>query len=359
MASGIQSRPVEYNDPVFHQDEEFIEADTCFQFLEDCEELGNKRVYDTLCSLVVMCIEPSSRGYVALKSEDHLDLFEKFWYGLIENFGSKYPDCSRNPKKDVRKILLSKNVFKNIFKKERVLRYATLFKEDPQWPNDEETQEAYICIVLLGIFGCISDVSESVCRGFGQRNYLEILLKGLQTEIIPTKFVELILNMIYNCCQKIPENRILCKDGITTLEILSRSPITEIQSFALLSLAYIIDKSDAYKISLNKSCTKFLLNALKEALDDQDRRGEGYSVEELVQGLHQLAINDNNKRLIAEHGGIPLLESVLISDDGTNEEKCFAAQGIWQLSFIDKNKLKIRRRKNLMKGKFFKAESFL
>ena len=54
----------------------------------------------------------------------------------------------------------------------------------------------------------------------------------------------------------------------------------------------------------------------KKAFDDPDRRGDGYAVDELLQGIHQLAINDNNKRLIAEHGGIPLMETVLISDDG-------------------------------------------
>ena len=58
----------------------------------------------------------------------------------------------------------------------------------------------------------------------------------------------------------------LCKHGITTLEDLSESPIAGIKSDALLSLAYIIDKSDANKISLNKSCTKYLLNALQEGI---------------------------------------------------------------------------------------------
>ena len=349
MASGIQT--AENNDFLLQQYRELI--DTGWQFLENCEEFVNKRVHDTLWNLIVLSMEPSSKGYVALQSVDHLDLFEKFWYGLTENFGSKYPDCCRNPKKDIRKKIFSKDVFKKVFKKERVLRYDTLFEKDSQWPSDEETQVAYICILFLEYFHNISDESDKVCREFGQRNYLEMLLRGLQTEQLPARFVVAITGIIYNCCRKIPENCILCKDGMTTLENLSESQIPNIQSHVLLSLAYIIDKSDIKKISLNKLCTKFLLNALKKALDDPDRRGEGYGVEELVQGIHQLAINDNNKRLIAEHGGIPLLESVLISDEGTNTEKCFAAQGIWQLSFNDKNKLKIQRRKDLMKGKSF------
>ena len=326
MASEIQT--AENNDFMLQKYREFI--DTGLQFLEDCKELVNERVHETLWNLFVLSCKPWSQSYVALKSEDHLDFFEKFWYGLMENFGSK-----------------------GVFKKERSSRYETLFEDVSQWPNDEEAQEAYICILFLRYFHNITDGSDKVCREFGQRCYLEMLFRGLQTKMLPMAFVDKITGIIYNCCRKIPENRILCKDGITTLEDLSESPIAETQSQVLLSLAYVIDKSDSHKISLNKSCTKFLLNKLKKALENPDRRGEGYSVEELVQGLHQLAINDNNKRLIADHGGIPLLESVLIGDDGTNEEKCFAAQGIWQLSFIDKNKLKIRRRKDLIKGNLF------
>ena len=326
------------------------------QFLENCRNLESEQVYGNLTFLQASSCtnsEPAERDYLAEQTGEHMELFEKFWYGLMENYGSRFQDCCRNNKKDIQKGLLSKGVFQKIFKKERASRYDATFEGYLQWPNDEETQVTNICISFLWYFANITDVSDEVCKEFGQRNYLEILLRGLQTERFPTNFVEAITCIIYNCCHKIPENRMLCKDGITTLEDLSESPIAAIKSNALLSLAYIIDKSDIKKISLNKSCTKYLLNALQKAFDDSDRRGDGYAVEELVQGLHQLAINDNNKRLIAEHGGIPLLERVLISDDGTNEEKCFAAQGIWQLSFIDKNKLEIRRRKDLMKGKSF------
>ena len=330
------------------------------QFLEDCTHLESEQVYGNLTLLKASssCTNPelAERDYLVDMVERtgvHLGIFEKFWYGLLENFSARFPDCCRNPKKDIRKGLLSKGIFKRVFKKEKSPRYNTSFEGDLQWPEGEGDQVASICTSFLWYIINITDYSDTICREFGQRNYLNMLLRRLQTDILPTSFVYLITGIIYNCCRRIPENRILCKNGITTLEDLSESPITLIQSFALLSLAYIIDKSDANKISLNKSCTQFLLNALKKALDNPDRHEDVFGVEELVQGLNQLAINDNNKRLIAEHGGIPLLECVLISDDGTNEEKCFAAQGIWQLSFNNKNKLKIRRRKDLMKGKPF------
>ena len=350
-----KAQTAENNDDVLSQ--HGYEIKESFRFLEDCKDLETEQVYDKMHFLWNISgfidSNPALGDYLAEQAGEHLKLFEKFWYGLTENFGSRFPDCCRNPKKDILKGLLSKGIFKRVFKKERPSRYDTSFEGDLQWPEGEEDQVASICTSFLWYIANITSYSDKVCREFGQINYLQMLLRGLQTDILPTGFVYTITGIIYNCCRRIPENCILCKNGIKTLTDLSESSITEIQSVALLSLAYIIDKSDIKKISLNKSCTKFLLNALKKALDDPNRLADDYAVDELLQGLHQLAINDSNKRLIAEHGGIQLLESVLTSNEGTNKEKCFAAQGIWQLSFIDKIKLKIRRRKDLMKGKSF------
>ena len=240
MGSCCGTELAESDDSTLSENSDFMSPeyqrsiDTGLQFLEDCEELVNESVYETLTDLVDYLCAPSSESYTALQSVDHLDIFEKFWYGLTENFGSTFPDCRRNP--------WPKKVFK------KALRYDALFEDlNPQWPNDEETQVAYICLLFLWYFVGLTDVSDKVCREFGQINYLAILLRGLQTEILPMTFEEQMTGIIYNCCRKIPENRILCKDGIATLEDLSESPITEIRSVALLSLAYIIDKSDSRK----------------------------------------------------------------------------------------------------------------
>ena len=327
-----------------------------FQFLEDCEDLETEQVYDNLNSLWTFYSELALRDYLAEQTGEHLKLFEKFWYGLTNNFGSRFPGCCSRPSRVTRKGFFSSEIFENVFKKGRESKYAALFEEDrPEWPKDKETQVGYICTVFLAYFHCVTDYSDDICRRFGKSGYLEVLLTGLPSETLPTEFAVHITAIIYNCCRRIPENRTLCKGGIRTLENLSESSDAAIKSVVILTLSYIVDKTDFHKLPISKACIAFLLDNLKKAL--QDPAGstitEWYniSVEELVQGIHQLAINDTNKCLIAKQGGIPLLEGVLVNDQGKDEDKCFAAQGIWQLAFNEDNRVQIRQRKGLMKGK--------
>ena len=77
-----------------------------------------------------------------------------------------------------------------------------------------------------------------------------------------------------------------------------------------------------------------------------------YSTFEVLQGLNQLAINDWNKLLIVELGGIDVLERILMEEGSSNEEKLWAARGIWQLAFKEENKVKIRQRTTLLHSKW-------
>ncbi|XP_030845723.1 uncharacterized protein LOC115925852 [Strongylocentrotus purpuratus] len=72
-----------------------------------------------------------------------------------------------------------------------------------------------------------------------------------------------------------------------------------------------------------------------------------YSTFEVLQGLNQLAINDCNKILIVKLGWIDVLERILVDEGSSNEEKLWAARGIWQLAFKEENKVKIRQRTTL------------
>ena len=143
----------------------------------------------------------------------------------------------------------------------------------------------------------------------------------------------------------------MCREYIDILQNCSQTVNLEIQPRAFLALSYIIDKSEAHKISLNEPCLKFLLLTLQSAMSGPNRKSSGYSVLEILQGLNQLAINDSNKLLIVELGGIDVLERVLVEEGSNDKEKNWAAQGIWQLSFKEENKVTIRQRTTLLDGK--------
>ncbi|XP_054770490.2 uncharacterized protein LOC129278315 [Lytechinus pictus] len=195
----------------------------------------------------------------------------------------------------------------------------------------------------LGI-GNLTDFSYDFGYAFGEKGLLTLLLRDIKTKNLGDRRTGFALTIIYNCCWRVPENRIICREYVDTFQDCAQSKDPEIQADAFLTLSYIVDKSEVHKISLNEPCLKFLLLALKSALGSPDGRSPvyGYSTFELLQGLNQLTINDSNKLLVVKFGGIEVLERILVRDGSSNEEKLWAARGVWQLAFKESNKVKIR-----------------
>ncbi|XP_041481648.1 uncharacterized protein LOC121428847 [Lytechinus variegatus] len=202
--------------------------------------------------------------------------------------------------------------------------------------------------LLLGI-GNLTDFSYDFGYAFGEKGLLTLLLRDIKTKNLGDRQTSFALTFIYNCCWRVPENRIICREYVDTLQVCAQSKDPEIQADAFLTLSYIVDKSEVHKISLNEPCLKFLLLALKSALGSPDGRSPvGYSTFELLQGLNQLTINDSNKLLVVKLGGIEVLERILARDGSSNEEKHWAARGVWQLAFKESNKVKIRHSKAII-----------
>ncbi|XP_030853862.1 uncharacterized protein LOC115929291 [Strongylocentrotus purpuratus] len=200
----------------------------------------------------------------------------------------------------------------------------------------------------IGISNLI-DYSDEFAYAFGEKGLLTLVFRDLQTGTLGDRHISHALTMIYNCCWRVPENRVICREFVDTLQECSQSKNPEIQADAFLALSYIVDKSEVHKISLNEPCLEFLLLTLKSAMGEPDGRSHhGYSTVEILQGLNQLAINDCNKLLIVTLGGIDVLERILIEEGSNNEEKLWAARGIWQLAFKEENKVNIHQRSKLL-----------
>ena len=327
-----------------------------FSFLKDCNDFLTAEMFKTLEKLFLLSVskDTSSREYLAQRVTAHPDIFPKLWYALAANFKSNFTESASNSDEKKKGGIFSKGrKLKALLKKGKLITHAVLCSTFSAWPSDKRIQATLVCGLFLMCFLNITDYSEEVCRAFGQHGFLDMMLAGLEADALPDDLKDNVVAMIYNCCRRVPENRVLCKGEISTLQDLTTSTDREIQADAFLALSYIVNKAESHKLALTKSCIKFLLGALKKALDSSDRTGEGYSVEEITQGIQQLAMNDSNKRIIAELGGIALMERILVGHRSTEEEKGFAAQGIWQLAFVEENKITIRRRNSLMKGNEF------
>ncbi|XP_030853859.1 uncharacterized protein LOC115929289 [Strongylocentrotus purpuratus] len=252
-----------------------------------------------------------------------------------------YPLKTGDAKSAIIKYLVSYDEIFEIF----TLVWKSLVHENIPYFLDSET--------LLGLAVSITnliDCSDEFAYAFGEKGLLTMVIRDLQTNL-GDGHIHHVLNIIYNCCRRIPENRVMCREFVVTLQEYSQSKNSEIQAHAFLALSFIVDKSEIHKISLNEPCLKFLLLALKSAMSEPDGRSRvgSYSTLEVLQGLNQLAINDCNKLLIVKLGGIDVLERILMEEGSNDEEKLWAARGIWQLAFKEENKVNIHQRSKLLK----------
>lgn len=105
-----------------------------------------------------------------------------------------------------------------------------------------------------------------------------------------------------------------------------------IQCKAEIILAYILNEEESAVFNSDPKHVEFILTILRSALKHPEHRSRyGFSALETVKALNKLAVNDFNKQLIANSGGIPLYEQLLESNTPTEQE--VAAYGLWLLAF--------------------------
>ncbi|XP_069137832.1 uncharacterized protein [Argopecten irradians] len=116
-----------------------------------------------------------------------------------------------------------------------------------------------------------------------------------------------------------------------------KSKNTHIKLITLLGLAHIVNEQQNKELTANASLFDFLLETMKAAIKNKDRRQYGFSVEELLDGLANLAKNDLNKTIIMEKKVFPMLKDIIMKGK-SDKEKAEALKVIWELAFMPKNK---------------------
>ncbi|XP_072168197.1 uncharacterized protein [Diadema setosum] len=213
---------------------------------------------------------------------------------------------------------------------------------------------------MLGSYWTFTDCSDKLGREFGKSKALELLAEGLKDPELSvdkliddekTFVVKGILGIMHNCCSRIMENRQRCHRVIDLLQELSTSSYLIVRAKAFIVVAYVAKISEIEKLETNEACMKFMLGMLEEALEYEDHMAKRYrfSARETLQGICQLAMNDSNKRLIMELGGLPLIGRML-QDKFSDEEKEIAATTIWQLAFVEENKERVRQEQDIIKS---------
>ncbi|XP_041453244.1 uncharacterized protein LOC121406296 [Lytechinus variegatus] len=204
---------------------------------------------------------------------------------------------------------------------------------------------------LLTGFAQTAGLSDEMSLAFGKKGLLRMVLEDLKTGKLDDDLKVTGVGIVYHCSWRVPKNCTICREYLDTFHKLSQSGQPAIQANAFLILSYIADaKLEAHRLALNEPSVKYLMAQMKTSLSKSKKKSPGYthySALEISKGLHQLAADEKNKVLLAELGGIDLLRRILVEVSSSDEERLWAARGIWQLAIKEENKAKIRHVKNI------------
>ena len=116
---------------------------------------------------------------------------------------------------------------------------------------------------------------------------------------------------------------------------------------SLLTLSFVIDEERNHLLKTKEGVLRFLVELLEATLNESNRRFLGYSSTELAEGLTQIAVNDSNKRLLAELGAIPILKNMMNTANNEKEQES-AATAFYVLSFNEENRKEIENESETM-----------
>ena len=127
--------------------------------------------------------------------------------------------------------------------------------------------------------------------------------------------------------------------------------MTKIDSFQVL--ACIINEEESKLLAATTGCIVTILEMLQKAAEsnekeftfvitpddtEQSEEAEAFyaTLLNLTRGTGNLATNDANKEAIVQHGGVPVLTTIL-RPEYKEEERQAAAEALWKLSFLESN----------------------
>ncbi|XP_041466412.1 uncharacterized protein LOC121416946 [Lytechinus variegatus] len=219
-------------------------------------------------------------------------------------------------------------------------------------------------IELLGSSWNFTDKSEYFCLQMEEDGCLALIsdwfLHLIEGSNSRNKWVDDLvfdaMNVIDNSCMRVRALAPRHHRVVPAIQKFGESTESLTQTIAYMTLAKLVKKEEADKLSTNTKCIVSLLSLLKKCLSNPDHKAStrrqtskknivtviSLDAEELVQSVEDLAINDNNKKLIVTKGGISLLAELLKPNCST-EEKISAANTIWRLAFLKENKEKLRK----------------
>ena len=165
--------------------------------------------------------------------------------------------------------------------------------------------------------------------------------------------VKACLGILHNISRHLPTRKWQMRNEglVSATQPFLSSTIPIVRLKTLIILSYIISEAENEMINSNDDNFVFIFQVLSDSLKTHDRRSSkfGMSSVEVLKGLNNLAINDENKIRIVRNGALDLYKEILSS--GTPEEIKLTITTLWSLSFHHYNKNKMREMTVIMESK--------
>ncbi|XP_074660324.1 uncharacterized protein LOC141912817 [Tubulanus polymorphus] len=207
----------------------------------------------------------------------------------------------------------------------------------------------FYCVILtIYNFANLENFASEVCRADGMVEFLKHIIESTRdnhmtekNDMHEDKITKAPLGIFYNCSTFYCNREILQNaDIIVCVQPFLNSPNESFQVSALVCTAYLADEKQSEIFSAKPQLISFFMNRLKNAMTKDDRMFVGWTVLEMVRGVGQLALNDTNKRLLAESEALNCLFEIVKQMKETDEIS-ESLKAIWTLSFDEQNRKQI------------------
>ena len=104
----------------------------------------------------------------------------------------------------------------------------------------------------------------------------------------------------------------------------------------IIVLSYLLTDEEKNDKILENKVLGFIVQILRQAVTSEDRvsRRHGMSVNEVLHGINNLSINDNNKEQLVRSGALPIFVDIMRSRRD-EDEVLQTLMVIWRISFLD------------------------
>nr|KAG5697020.1 hypothetical protein BaRGS_005473 [Batillaria attramentaria] len=214
--------------------------------------------------------------------------------------------------------------------------------------------------VLCVLWNC-SDISPGLCKKLSDCDILRTCVLTLSEITRNPDFVaedkkhflvKAFLGILHNCVRNCPD----CKEPalnygcLRILPSLFTVPSPMVKAKSLIIVSHLVSEPESKMLHSSDDTIAFIVQVLNDSSKSKNHVSSKYGMSslEVMKGLNNIAMNDENKAKIVAAGGLKLFAMLVLSDD--KEEQEMAALGVWTLAFALENKGRIIQEPGLVEG---------